>query len=683
MPSLVHTEDGRSPRVRGPPATMTDGPGKSKLPEKLRELRIDPVTGVLHVGPDYFPHNSLGMYDEEDYARKTRGTFSYWNQHVKNGAGERAHGTMADRGDDPEGNKHYFDFLLDKRTGLLGGRLISALQAKLIEVVVDFQERETDPDEKLKWSFDGTFPKNLQDVCDIIKTARFQQTLRTDPDRAASFIITYINYPASRGCTRKWVQECVNEYLSKHQCKVVLDMCGVTNKKCLEHGLYRLAKNEAMQKYAGSVRNTLQRNHKVKLDLRAKVGKDGTLPKSQVGHYVRVCIREHAPSEVVTAMGGTCDGEFLLLRLHDERTNPKSIAAEKMTDLMGEMGRNGLRDQEILDVVNRGYAIQAKTSVGKCPFVMADNSQDALRRELGGDRETSDGNEARDQVNHSIPPLGTEMRVEEEHAVAQYSVGEKRAEDGAAEDAAATEAARKEREQGEAAEAAEAAAGAAKRREEVEAGKRQEEAKEAAAAVAKRREEVKGGKREEEAKEAAAATAPTANQKRENPVEVWVNSENKRSKVDKGKAKTNQDRLETNARRVHGWELRTMIDEADPVDCACLPNSRDVGWCLVHCMKATNNDYPCTLAVCKSCMKVVEERGKDLTGRRGRRGRGAKNNYDKRGDACGQHTLEFLLTRQKAIDKWILWPNMTESKRKGKNKDNNPIHCWVCGGRLE
>merc|ERR1711966_518560 len=156
------------------------------------------------------------------------------------------------------------------------------------------------------------------------------------------------------------------------------------------------------------------------------------------------------------------------------------------------------------------------------------------------------------------------------------------------------------------------------------------------------REEVKGGKREEEAKEAAAATAPTANQKRENPVEVWVNSENKRSKVDKGKAKTNQDRLETNARRVHGWELRTMIDEADPVDCACLPNSRDVGWCLVHCMKATNNDYPCTLAVCKSCMKVVEERGKDLNGSRGRRGRGAKNNYDKRGDTCGQHTLEFL-----------------------------------------
>ena len=191
-----------------------------------------------------------------------------------------------------------------------------------------------------------------------------------------------------------------------------------------------------------------------------------------------------------------------------------------MTDLMREMVRNGLRDQKILDVVNRGYAIQAKMSVGKCPFVMADNSQDALRRELGGDRETSDGSEARDQVNPSIPPLGPEMRAEEEDAMAQDSVGEKRVEDKAAEDAAATEAARKEGEEGEAAEAAEAAAAATKRREEVEAKKRQEEAKEAAAAVAKRREEVEAKKREEEAKEAAAAAAATANQKRENPVQV-------------------------------------------------------------------------------------------------------------------------------------------------------------------
>ena len=100
-------------------------------------------------------------------------------------------------------------------------------------------------------------------------------------------------------------------------------------------------------------------------------------------------------------------------------------------------------------------------------------------------------------------------------------------------------------------------------------------------------------------------------------------------------------------------------------------------------MKVTDNDYPCTLAVCKSCMKVVEERGKELNGSRGRRARGSKNNYNKRWDKCGQHMPEFLLTREKATDYWILWPNMTENKRKGKNKDNNPIHCWVCGGRLE
>ena len=50
--------------------------------------------------------------------------------------------------------------------------------------------------------------------------------------------------------------------MSRNKCKVTLDMFGVTDKKCREHGLYRLAKNEAMQKYTGSVRNTLQQNHK-------------------------------------------------------------------------------------------------------------------------------------------------------------------------------------------------------------------------------------------------------------------------------------------------------------------------------------------------------------------------------------------------------------------------------------
>ena len=67
---------------------------------------------------------------------------------------------------------------------------------------------------------------------------------------------------------------------------------------------------------------------------------------------VRIC--EHAPRVVVTAMGGGCGGEYLLLlRLRDERTNPKSEATAKMTNLMGEMKRNGLSDQDILEVVKR------------------------------------------------------------------------------------------------------------------------------------------------------------------------------------------------------------------------------------------------------------------------------------------------------------------------------------------
>ena len=85
---------------------MTDGRGKLKLPDKMREVRIDPVTGYLHVGPEYFPHNSLGMYKLNKYAGATRGTFSYWNQHVKNNSGERVHGTVVDVGDDSQGNKN-------------------------------------------------------------------------------------------------------------------------------------------------------------------------------------------------------------------------------------------------------------------------------------------------------------------------------------------------------------------------------------------------------------------------------------------------------------------------------------------------------------------------------------------------------------------------------------------------
>ena len=95
-------------------------------------------------------------------------------------------------------------------------------------------------------------------------------------------------------------------------------------------------------------------------------------------------ISEHAPRVVITAMGGYGGGEYLLPRLHGETKNPKAEAVAKMTDLMGEMGRNGLRDVEILGIVQRGYAVQSATCVQDCPFVMADNNEDALRRKLGG-----------------------------------------------------------------------------------------------------------------------------------------------------------------------------------------------------------------------------------------------------------------------------------------------------------
>ena len=78
MPSLVHTEDKRSLRVRSPSA-MTDGREQSKFPPKLRELRVDKVTGHFLVGPDYFPHNSIEMYKQDKCASATRNTFSYWN----------------------------------------------------------------------------------------------------------------------------------------------------------------------------------------------------------------------------------------------------------------------------------------------------------------------------------------------------------------------------------------------------------------------------------------------------------------------------------------------------------------------------------------------------------------------------------------------------------------------------
>ena len=56
-------------------------------------------------------------------------------------------------------------------------------------------------------------------------------------------------------------------------------------------------------------------------------------------------ISEHAPMVFITAMGGCGGGEYLLLRLHGKTKNPKVEATAKMTDLIGEMGRNGLSDK--------------------------------------------------------------------------------------------------------------------------------------------------------------------------------------------------------------------------------------------------------------------------------------------------------------------------------------------------
>ena len=81
-------------------------------------------------------------------------------------------------------------------------------------------------------------------------------------------------------------------------------MHSVTSKKFREHGLYRLAKNKAMQKYSGCVRNTLQQKHQVKFDFWAKLDKDGNLTESPEGYYVKADINEHALRVVLIAMRG-------------------------------------------------------------------------------------------------------------------------------------------------------------------------------------------------------------------------------------------------------------------------------------------------------------------------------------------------------------------------------------------
>ena len=122
-----------------------------------------------------------------------------------------------------------------------------------------------------------------------------------------------------------------------------------------------------------------------------------------------------------------------------------------------------------------------------------------------------------------------------------------------------------------------------------------------------------------------------------------------------------EDKLKTNQDRVRKWGLRTVIKKADPVDSPCLPTSKDEGWGLLHCKKATNNAHECTLAVGKGCMKKVEAMGAELLGREklegkkpGRTGRqrvsATVNQEDRRGDKCGEHTLEFVLQFEAKTD---------------------------------
>ena len=78
-----------------------------------------------------------------------------------------------------------------------------------------------------------------------------------------------------------------------------------------------------------------------------------------------------------------------MLRLHGETKNSKLEAKAKMTDLMGELGRNRLSDVEIMGVVQREYVVQSATGVQDNPFVCANNSEDALRTKLWREEETS------------------------------------------------------------------------------------------------------------------------------------------------------------------------------------------------------------------------------------------------------------------------------------------------------
>ena len=62
---------------------------------------------------------------------------------------------MMDVGVDDEDNKIYFNFMMHKKTGLLGGPLATYLQVRLSETIVEFYSSESNPGERDKWSFEG------------------------------------------------------------------------------------------------------------------------------------------------------------------------------------------------------------------------------------------------------------------------------------------------------------------------------------------------------------------------------------------------------------------------------------------------------------------------------------------------------------------------------------------------
>ena len=110
-----------------------------------------------------------------------------------------------DVGIDEEGNKHYHNFMMDKKTGLLGGPLVAYMQVRLNKTGIRFYNNESDLVEKEKWFLNGQYPKNMQDVCDVIKSATFDQVLKRSPGRAVAYIASYIHFPASTSASRHGV----------------------------------------------------------------------------------------------------------------------------------------------------------------------------------------------------------------------------------------------------------------------------------------------------------------------------------------------------------------------------------------------------------------------------------------------------------------------------------------------